>query len=307
MTSYDFAIIGGGIIGLTLAREIAARRPGASVVVLEKEPQVGMHASGRNSGVLHAGFYYAPDSLKAQLTKRGNSLLRVRSGRGVPVKACGKVVVTTDEAQLPALAGSRPPGREQRRATRTDRRVATGRTRTVGANGRSGDLVSHHGSRGPQAMISAMRDAVSRAGVVVRTGARVTGGSPNRLIINGKTMSVGHIVNCAGLYADKVGKWFGFCDDYVMMPFKGLVLVRHLAPGTLKRHVYPVPDPRNPFLGVHFTVTAHGQAKIGPTAIPVLWRENYSWLDRFDTDEFKGRSWRTTRDSCEASTTTVQG
>lgn len=288
MTATDFAVIGGGIVGLALSREIKSRFPSSSVVVLEKESDVGLHASGRNSGVLHAGFYYAPDSLKAQLTRRGNAMLRdFAAAERVPVRACGKVVVATSEQQLPALEELARRGEangvdlevidESRLAdleprARTVHRAIWSPTTAVAD---------------PRGMIDAMRRAVVRAGVEVRTGARAMSGGPGYLVVNGERLEVGHVVNAAGLYADQVGRWFGFCDDYVMMPFKGLYWYGSWPQGRLRRHVYPVPDPRNPFLGVHFTVTVDGRAKIGPTAIPVFWREGYRRLDNFKGAELR--------------------
>ena len=104
-------------------------------------------------------------------------------------------------------------------------------------------------------------------------------------------MSAGHVINAAGLHADTVAHWFGVGEEYRMMPFKGLYWYGSWAPGTLQRHVYPVPDPRNPFLGVHLTVTVDGRVKVGPTAIPTLWRENYGGLSGFDA----GQAWQIAR------------
>jgi L-2-hydroxyglutarate oxidase LhgO len=117
--------------------------------------------------------------------------------------------------------------------------------------------------------------AIARGAQII-TGAKVTGASGTRVTVNDQVWSIGHLVNASGLYADRVAKWYGLADDYVMIPFKGLYWYGNWAPGRLQRHVYPVPDPRNPFLGVHLTVTPNGGVKLGPTAIPALWREDYS-------------------------------
>lgn len=284
--SVDYCVIGGGIMGVSLAREIAHRAPTATITVLDKESGLGQHASGRNSGVLHAGFYYAPDSLKARLTARGNHLLRTFcASKQVAVRACGKVVVATDPGQLPAL----------------DQLVARGR-----ANGVRLEVVDELGLRDleplartvdraiwspdtavadPGAVMAALREDLEAAGVQVRTGTRVTGARDGAVTTDRGRIEAGHIVNAAGLYADVVGDWFGFCDDYVMLPFKGLYWYGGPGAPRLQHHVYPVPDPRNPFLGVHFTVTVDGGVKVGPTAIPVLWREAYSGFGRFDRSE----------------------
>jgi L-2-hydroxyglutarate oxidase LhgO len=273
---HDVVIIGGGIVGLSLARAILDAEPRGRVRVLDKEPQLGEHASGRNSGVLHAGFYYAPDSLKARLTRRGNVLLHeLCEGRGVPVRRCGKVVVAQTSDELPALLELK---------------------RRADANGVPVDLVDEselarleplartHSQAlwspttsvaAPVAVLAALSADVIARGATVSTSSEAVAAGPGWVRTRTETMSTGHVINAAGLFADRVGRWFGMCDDYAMLPFKGLYLYGRWQPGRLMRHVYPVPDPRNPFLGVHLTVTVDGRVKIGPTALPALWRESY--------------------------------
>jgi L-2-hydroxyglutarate oxidase len=268
--------------------------PESSVVVLEKEHRLGRHASGRNSGVLHAGFYYAPDSLKARLTARGNALLHdFCDEHGVPVRRCGKVVVATDEAELPRL-------RElYRRGRRNGVDVELIDERELAeleplARTRERALWSPRTSVAePLAVLAALAADVRRRGGRVLTASPVDAGAPGYLRVAGRPWSVGHIVNCAGLYADVVASWFGFCDDYVVVPFKGLYWYADWPAGRLQRHVYPVPDPRNPFLGVHLTVTAAGGAKVGPTALPALWREDYGGFANLRPGELRQvlRAW----------------
>lgn len=286
MVLVDYCVIGGGIIGVSLAREIARRAPGSAILLLDKEPGLGRHASGRNSGVLHAGFYYAPDSLKARLTAWGNHLLRTFcTEHGVTVRACGKVVVADHEDRLPDL----------------DRLLERGR-----ANGVRLEVLDEDGLRGleplartvgraiwspdtavadPGEVMAALQADARAAGVRIMTGVRVIAATDGVVATDRGRVGAGHIVNAAGLYADVVGRWFGFCDDYVMLPFKGLYWYGAASAPALQHHVYPVPDPRNPFLGVHFTVTPAGGVKVGPTAIPVLWREAYAGVSRFDLAE----------------------
>ena len=272
----DFAIIGGGIIGLTIARELAIR--GAEVTVLEKEPGLGMHASGRNSGVLHAGFYYAPDSLKAQLTAHGNRLLRdFCAEHDVPVRSCGKVVVATNDDQLPALEELARRGQangvhleviDERQLADLEPLARTHQHAIWSPDTAVAD---------PHAVTAALHQDLIARGVTIRTSTLVTA-----------PPDADHVVNAAGLYADRVAQWYGFCDDYVMMPFKGLYWYGTARAPHLQRHVYPVPDPRNPFLGVHFTVTPDGGVKVGPTAIPVLSRESYNGLRADEAREVLG-------------------
>ena len=285
----DVAIVGGGIVGLAMAHAILAARPGLEVVVLEKEAALGAHASGRNSGVLHAGFYYAPDSLKAALTRRGNLLLKqFCQEHSVAVRECGKVVVASSPQELDGLDELYRRGlangvqveqvdesglAELEPLARTVDRALWSPTTAVAD--------PHH-------VIEALADQVRSAGGQVLLGSQVQAGGPGRLVVGQERWDVGHVVNSAGLYADLVGSWFGFCDDYVVLPFKGLYWYGSWPVGRLRRHVYPVPDPRNPFLGVHLTVTPSGGAKVGPTAIPALWREDYGRFGGFSAAELRG-------------------
>jgi L-2-hydroxyglutarate oxidase LhgO len=283
----DLTVIGGGIVGLALADAWLARRPGSSVVVLEKESTLAAHASGRNSGVLHAGFYYAPDSLKARLTRRGNQMLRAFCAeRAVTVRETGKVVVTQSPDELPALAELHRRGQ---------------------ANGVPLELVDEAGLReleplarthgqalwspstavaDPVAVVQALAARVRERGgrVAMSTSAVAAGPGWVDTEPDGRIWS-GHVINAAGLYADTVAHWYGVGLDYRMLPFKGLYWYGSWEPGRLQRHVYPVPDARNPFLGVHLTVTVDGKAKIGPTAIPALWRQDYGGVGGFDAGE----------------------
>jgi L-2-hydroxyglutarate oxidase LhgO len=141
----------------------------------------------------------------------------------------------------------------------------------------------------PAQVVRALADRVRERGGQVLLGAPVVAAGKGWIHVpNVGRISVGHIINSAGLYADKVAKWFGFGEEYIVLPFKGLYWYGSWAPGRLKRHVYPVPDSRNPFLGVHFTVTVDGRAKIGPTAIPAMWRENYGGFSGFKLSETLG-------------------
>ena len=282
----DYCIIGGGIVGLTIARELAVRFPERQILILEKESHLGEHASGRNSGVLHAGFYYAPDSLKARLTARGNQLLRrFCAENGVPVLSCGKVVVASAVTDLPRLDALMQRGLANGVELEM---VDQAGWRTIEPLARTVDRAIWSPTTGvsdPQAVTAALQSDLLARKVAIRTNTQVRSRRGSTLVTVAGVVQAGHVVNTAGLYADTVAKWYGFCDDYVVMPFKGLYWYGPPSAPRLSRHVYPVPDPRNPFLGVHFTVTASGGVKVGPTAIPVLWREAYRGLTRFKLDE----------------------
>ncbi len=275
--SADLVVVGGGVVGLALADAWLARYPGESVIVFDKEKHFAAHASGRNSGVLHAGFYYAPDSLKARLTRDGNRMLREFClERGVPLRETGKVVVTTSEEQLPALdmlfERGRANGVTLEMVDEAGIRELEPLARTVGR----GLWSPNTAVSSPAGVVVALAQRVQERGGRVVLDSPVTGAGPGWVMsATLGRISTGHVINAAGLYADEVARWFGFGEDYRMLPFKGLYWYGSWEPGRLQRHVYPVPDPRNPFLGVHLTVTVDGRAKLGPTAIPALWREDY--------------------------------
>jgi L-2-hydroxyglutarate oxidase len=287
VSSPDFLVLGGGIIGLSVARELRRRFHNAQVTLLEKEPACGLHASGRNSGVIHAGFYYAADSLKAKLTRAGNQAMTdYCEAKKIPLNRCGKLVVAQDENDLSqldellrrGLANGVPLENLTEAEARTiEPRVKTHQRALFSPTTSSAD---------PRRVIEEMTLDAKSEGIEIRTGApylRVTNGV---VTTPQESFTAGHVVNAAGLYADKIAVDFGFSERYRILPFKGLYLYSDEPPGAFRTNIYPVPDLRNPFLGVHFTVRADGQVKIGPTAIPALWREQYRGFDNFKFGEF---------------------
>ena len=275
--NFDFGVIGAGIVGLAMANRIRQIQPNASIAIFDKENSVGAHASGRNSGVLHAGFYYSPDSLKAALTRDGNELLRdFCSEENIRVKETGKVVVAQNPSEVTALQELHRRGNANGVVTELVTPEQLAELEPLAKTSEFALWSPNTAVANPLEVTQALGNKVAREGSTLKLGHEVLRTTPNRIITNFGNYSVGHIVNCAGLYADKVAKPFGYCDDYAMLPFKGLYWYGNWAPGKLARHVYPVPDVRNPFLGVHLTVTIDGRAKIGPTAIPIFSRESYS-------------------------------
>jgi (S)-2-hydroxyglutarate dehydrogenase len=282
----DFLVIGGGVIGLSIARELRRRQPTARVVLLEKEAICGEHGSGRNSGVLHAGFYYTPDSLKAKFTRLGNERLTAYcEQKGIPLNRCGKLVVAKDAADLPSLDELLRRGRanaialeevSEAEARRIEPRVKTHeralfspRTSTVN----------------PLKVVEAMQADAQREGIEIRLGEAYVGRHASGVRTSNGFIEGRYVVNAAGLYADRIALDYGFSEKYRILPFKGLYLYSNEPAGAFRTNIYPVPDLRNPFLGVHFTITADGKAKIGPTAIPAFWRENYLGLANFKLTE----------------------
>tara|TARA_B100000686_G_scaffold354743_1_gene466881 strand:+ start:1210 stop:2412 length:1203 start_codon:yes stop_codon:yes gene_type:complete len=293
MHESDFLVIGGGIIGLNIARELKKRFHGAKVILIEKERDCGLHASSRNSGVLHAGFYYSADSLKGKFTRDGNKrLTEYCETKGLSINKCGKLVVARNSKDLPYLDelllrgvknGVELQVLDTREAEGIEPRVKTFERALFSPTTSSVDPV--------QVMNSIHGDA-RREGVKIYTGVKYIGKTSQGIMTSQGKYSAKFIVGAAGLYADKVAKDFGFSKNYRILPFKGLYLYSDEVPGSLRVHVYPVPDPRFPFLGVHFTVTSEGKTKIGPTAIPAFWREQYDSLQRFDTTEFADLAFR---------------
>jgi L-2-hydroxyglutarate oxidase LhgO len=287
MITTDFLIIGGGILGLNVARELKQTFSDSRVILTEKESSCGLHASGRNSGVLHAGFYYSPDSLKASFARLGNHMLTEYCvSRKIPINKCGKLVVAKDLDEHAALDEMLRRGRTngveleditdrealsiEPRVKTCERAIFSPTTSTVNPN---------------QVMESMARDALD-AGVEIHCGVSFLGKNSNGILTSRGIYQAGYVVNAAGLYADKIAREFGFSEKYRILPFKGLYLYSSEPPGSIKTNIYPVPDLRHPFLGVHFTVTAEGKTKIGPTAIPAFWRENYVGFENFVFSEF---------------------
>ncbi len=287
MSMTDFLVIGGGIVGISIARELRQRFSDARIVVLEKEPELGRHASGRNSGVIHAGFYYTADSLKAKFTRDGNrALTQYCEERKIPVNKCGKIVVARDESDLPQLDELLRRGKANGvplesisadEARKIEPRVKTFERAIWSPSTSTAD---------PLQVLQAMKHDAVNAGVDVRQGAAFLGKREGQILTRSGDFEAKYVVNCAGLYADRVARDFGFSEDYRILPFKGLYLYSEEPAGLLRTNIYPVPDLRNPFLGVHFTLLVDGHAKIGPTAIPAFWREQYKGLENFKFSEF---------------------
>lgn len=283
MKTADFIVIGGGIIGINIAKGLKKIYPRSDVVLLEKESRCGQHASGRNSGVLHAGFYYTKDSLKARFTKEGNrSLTEYCEENKLPINKCGKLVVTRGEGELDRLDELLQRGLingiELKKITAEEAKYIEPRVVTY-----EHALYSPSTSTvNPGLVVGRMEQDAKNEGVEFHYGCRYIAYKNKKLITTSGNYASGHLVNAAGLYADMIARDFGFSQNYRILPFKGLYLYSNEPAGSLNTNVYPVPDLRNPFLGVHFTLTVNREVKIGPTAIPAFWRENYNGLNNFN-------------------------
>lgn len=286
MEKYDFIIIGSGIIGLTIAHAIKARKSDASVLVLDKEPGEAKHASGRNSGVLHAGFYYTADSLKAKFTVEGNRAMKAYvKAKGLSLNQCGKLVVAQNDHELGQLNellhrgeknGSNVRLIDESEVFDIDPNVKTYKRALYSPDTASID---------PKEVCASLKEDLLKIGVKFSYDTKYLGHSLNIVRTDLGEFEGGKIINCAGLYADKVAQDFGFGSKYTMIPFKGLYLKYTKNKTDININVYPVPNLKNPFLGVHFTKTVTGDIKIGPTAIPAFWRENYDSMQGFSFNE----------------------
>jgi L-2-hydroxyglutarate oxidase LhgO len=277
----DFLIIGGGVVGLTVALELRQRHPGATITVLEKEARCGEHASGRNSGVLHAGFYYTPDSLKARLTREGcRAWTEYCEEHNLPIRRCGKLVVAGAPEELAELdrlyARGQANGVDLQLVDAATAREIEPRARTVDRAIWSPTTASVD----PAAIMSHLTGRARVEGIDLHTGVAFRGVDEHGVRATGGAIQAGYVINAAGLYADKIARQYGFSSRYSIVPFRGTYLYGEPAED-LRTNLYPVPDPRFPFLGVHFTVTCAGRVKVGPTAMPGLWREHYGGVAGF--------------------------
>ncbi len=302
---YDVAVVGGGIVGLATADALLARHPGLRLLLLEKEDDVARHQTGRNSGVVHAGIYYTPGSLRARLCVAGVGRLRdFCAEHGVAYDAVGKVIVATDEAELPRL----------------DRLLERG-----AANGVPGlrmidadelRAIEPHAA-GLRAIHSPNTAIVDYPGVcrallarLRARGARVVFGQPLvgvaeepdglRLATPGETFRARRLIACAGLHADRIARLAGAGPQVRIVAFRGeYYFLRPERSDLVRGLIYPVPDPALPFLGVHFTRTIHGEVEAGPNAVLALAREGYGWthIDARDLAEVAGYPgfWRLAR------------
>ena len=278
----DIAVVGGGILGLAVARELGRRHPARRIVVLEREDGVGTHQTGHNSGVVHAGIYYTPGSLKARLCVAGvRELSAYCEAREIAYERCGKVIVALDESELPGLDELERRGRANgvpglRRVDAAGLRELEPHAAGIAALHSPETAIADFG-----AVARALADDVRDAGGEILLGARVeairtTAGRRIELHHARGELAAGFAVFCAGLWADRLARLAGADPDPRIVPFRGayLRLKPHRA-ALVRGLIYPVPDPRLPFLGVHLTRHHDGEVLIGPTALLAPARDAY--------------------------------
>jgi L-2-hydroxyglutarate oxidase len=277
-TKCDVLIIGAGVVGLSTGIALLEAKPSLRIIILEKEKGLARHASGRNSGVIHAGFYYSPESLKAKFCKEGNFELRELAKKyGVPVKDVGKVVVSKnleedlrlDELFKRGIANNVEIEIHNKEKLEKFEPLATTHDRFI--------LSPTTGISDSKAIIQAMHsEFLSRNGKVHFDLDFKISNRFGEISDSENNYQFQYLINAAGAQADRISRSVGVGNEYAMLPFMGVYRATDRSNLPLSRLVYPVPHPINPFLGVHFTLTVDGQVKIGPTAIPILGREQYS-------------------------------
>jgi L-2-hydroxyglutarate oxidase LhgO len=283
----DVLIIGGGVIGLSIGIALLESKPSLKVIIAEKEKSLGLHASGRNSGVLHAGFYYSPDSLKAKFCREGNQELRkVAKKHGISVRDVGKVVVARNADEN----------------NRLDMLFERGIKNGVDIELKTSDelklleplAVTHErflwspttGVSDPKAINAALLQDFISLGGKIDFDTKVKLIQKNSEITDeANQYEATHFINSAGAQSDRIARTVGIGLEYAMLPFMGVYRATNEKSLPLQRLVYPVPHPINPFLGVHFTLTVDHKVKIGPTAIPIAGREQYSFAEGWSASD----------------------
>jgi len=285
VAQYDVVIIGAGIVGLAAARELLRRKPGLRLAIVEKELEIGRHQTGHNSGVIHSGIYYAPGSLKAKACVAGAAQLYAYcEEKGIPFEQCGKVIVASDESELPRLeelhrrgTANGVPGLE----AISPERLREIEPHVVGVRG----LWSPNTGIINYSLVAAAYAAdVRSAGGEIRTGHSVVGlqsrGAERVVETTQGELGAGGVIACAGLYADRVAALSGPPTSPRIVPFRGDYFVLRPERGHLVRSlIYPVPDPAFPFLGVHLTRRIDGSIWLGPNAVLAFAREGYRRTD----------------------------
>ncbi len=282
---YDVTIVGGGIVGLAVALEIRQRLPRLRLLLLEKEARVGQHQSNHNSGVIHSGVYYKPGSLKAKLCVEGaRAMLEFCREHGVPHQICGKIIVATDEEEIPRLEELRRRG--EANGLTGLQLIGPEQLREIEphASGRRALVVPSTGITDYTAVCEKYAELIGAQGGTILTSTAVIGlrRLPGEVVVetNGPAFSTTYLINCAGLFSDRISRMAGDEPEVIIVPFRGeyydLIPERS---SLVRALIYPVPDPRFPFLGVHFTRRINGSVDAGPNAVLAFRREGYRRID----------------------------
>ena len=278
---YDYCVVGGGIVGVATALEVLRRRPGAGVVLLEKEHRLAVHQTGHNSGVIHSGIYYAPGSFKAKLCKAGAAdTKRLAAEHGIAVENCGKLLVATTPKELSAMADLQIRARENGIAVdRLD--AAELHRREPAIRGLGALFVAETAIIDYVRVTEVLAEQFRAAGGVVERGVEVTGlressDSVRITSANGSSWRVGNVAVCAGVQADRLARLAGIATGFQIVPFRGEYFrLPSERKDIISALIYPIPDPDLPFLGIHLTRTIDGGVTVGPNAVLGMSREGY--------------------------------
>ncbi|MBJ2292697.1 hydroxyglutarate oxidase [Pseudomonas brenneri] len=299
---YDFCIIGGGIVGLATAMELLKRQPNASLVILEKEPVLAKHQTGHNSGVIHAGIYYAPGSLKAELCKRGaEATKQFCSEHGIKFEVCGKLLVASTALEVQRMEALY--ARSQLNGMKVERLDAEQlRAREPNIVGLGGLFLDATGIVDYRQVCETMATVIRRNGGEICLEKTVTAIAEDTDKVTVSThdgaWQARHLVVCAGLQSDRLATLAGIDIDHQIIPFRGEYFRLPASKNNIVNHlIYPIPDPELPFLGVHLTRMIDGSVTVGPNAVLGLGRENYkkfsvNWKDVAEYARFPG-FWKT--------------
>lgn len=299
---YDFCIIGGGIVGLATAMELLKRQPNASLVILEKEPVLAKHQTGHNSGVIHAGIYYAPGSLKAELCKRGaEATKQFCSEHGIKFEVCGKLLVASTALEVQRMEALY--ARSQLNGMKVERLDAEQlRAREPNIVGLGGLFIDATGIVDYRQVCETMAAVIRRYGGEICLEKTVTAIAEDTDKVTVSThdgaWQARHLVVCAGLQSDRLATLAGIDIDHQIIPFRGEYFRLPASKNNIVNHlIYPIPDPELPFLGVHLTRMIDGSVTVGPNAVLGLGRENYkkfsvNWKDVAEYARFPG-FWKT--------------
>ena len=292
--SYDWVIIGAGVVGLAIARRLLEKYPGCRLLVVEKEASLGVHASGRNSGVLHAGLYYRPGTLKATLCVKGATLLRnYCKEKKLELKEWGKVIIAQDAHEVATLGKLYEYGLANGvRLERLDGPQARKIEPQINPNVEHGLFSPDTAAFSPQQVLNSFADDIRACGGQIQFGCAVKNlnvQNQQLIVSNGGEVSqinFNNLVNAAGSYADRLAHNARAGKDYKILPFRGFYWELDPASGIeIRSNIYPVPDPEIPFLGIHFTKVPDGRVYVGPSAVPALGRENYVGLKNIDSGD----------------------
>ena len=313
--TYDYCIIGGGIVGLATAMALLQQRPGASLLILEKEASLGRHQTGHNSGVIHAGIYYAPGSLKAELCKRGAQATKdFCSEHGIAFEVCGKLLVASNDLEVQRMQALYE--RSQQNGLKVERLDAAALAeREPNIVGKGALFLEATGIVDYTQVCNAMAKVIRQAGgeVHLSTSVRAIQEHADHVAIgtDSQTWRARQLVACAGLQSDRLARLAGVKIDHQIIPFRGEYYRLPASKNQIVNHlIYPIPDPELPFLGVHLTRMIDGSVTVGPNAVLGFGRENYrkfslNWRDVAEYASFPG-FWKTLWNNLGSGTTEMK-